>query len=280
MAWSTRSEGRRILRTLLASYQQEGVSTPRSLTPPQAKLSRLLAQAQIAPQWMQRSGIAVVVMTLLASVIGGYRSGSAMLLLGGFVVFSHIGFRARRNRTVIDRDLPALLTSVASSVRAGMDPLSALVEAREYFPKGALLVQEIEKLRKGLAEGRDEEDLVGEFLALYGNQDAELFRRCLILSRRHGGSLGEPLHRITRVVRQRQSFRRKTRAALAMHRMSAIGIALCAAAMTALQCAMNPQSLELSIHHPIGSKLLVGGILLIVTGLGWMLRMGREAKLQ
>jgi Flp pilus assembly protein TadB len=80
------------------------------------------------------------------------------------------------------------------------------------------------------------------------------------------------------VVRQRQSFRRKIKAALAMHRMSAIGIALCAVAMGALQLGMNPHALDISMHHPVGRPLLLGGIALIVTGLGWMMMMGREAS--
>jgi Flp pilus assembly protein TadB len=161
-----------------------------------------------------------------------------------------------------------------------MDPLSALLGAREYFTADTVLVQEIEKIRQGIQDGRDEEELLEEFLALYESRDGELFKGCLILSRRHGGSLADPLHRITRVVRQRQSFRRKTKAALAMHRMSAIGIALCALAMGALQCGMNPESLELAFNHPIGGKILCGGVALISVGLGWMLTMGTEAQLQ
>jgi len=43
---------------------------------------------------------------------------------------------------------------------------------------------------------------------------------------------------------------------------------------------MNPQSLDLAMHHPVGGKLLIGGLLLIGAGLGWMVTMGREAKLQ
>jgi Flp pilus assembly protein TadB len=119
--------------------------------------------------------------------------------------------------------------------------------------------------------------LLEAFLAIYSSQEGELFKRCLILARRHGSSLAEPLHRITRVVRQRQSFRRKVKAALAMHRMSAIGIALCAVAMGALQLVMNPHSLDIAIHHPTGRVLLIGGICLISCGLVWMMMMGREA---
>ena len=268
------------MRTLLVSYQRDGGAKNQSFVPSHPKLTQLLLQAHVEPSSLRRSGGGLVLAAIAGAGAGGIRLGAAALFIGCMAVYLRIWMRARANRNAIDRDLPALLTSVASSVRAGMDPLSALVGARDYFSKDAVLVREIEKIRHGLAEGRDEEDLLEDFLLLYRNQDGELFKRCLILSRRHGGSLGDALHRITRVVRQRQSFRRKTKAALAMHRMSAIGIALCAGAMTALQCAMNPQSLSLAIHHPVGSKALVGGVLLMTTGLTWMLTMGREAKLQ
>ena len=279
MVWSAQREGTRILRALLVSYQHDKRSKDQSFPLSHVKLARLLLQAHADSNWLRRTGFVLVATASAGAVFGGARLGGFVLIFGGLAAYVHLLLRAHKNRGAIDRDLPALLTSVASSVRAGMDPLSALVGARDYFPKDTILVREIEKIRQGLAQGRDEEELLEEFLHIYGNQDGELFKRCLILSRRHGGSLADPLHRITRVVRQRQSFRRKTKAALAMHRMSAIGIAVCAAAMTALQCAMNPQSLHLAIHHPVGSKLLIGGVLVMVTGLGWMLTMGREAKL-
>ena len=183
------------------------------------------------------------------------------------------GHEARRES--LDRDLPALLTSVASSVKAGLDPLSALIEAREYFAKQSPLAMELDALRKGLSSGDDEVSIVQRFLAGYENADAELFKRCLLLSRRHGASLAAPLHRITRVVRARHSFRRKVRAALAMHRMSAVGIALCALVVGAIQGAMNMKGVRIAIEHPTGRALLIAGGALMVLGIGWMLSMGR-----
>jgi Flp pilus assembly protein TadB len=244
------------------------------------RLGKRVQQARLSSRWLAQRGVVVTVFSSVALALAGPIAAALTLLLGAVCLYLYVSFRARANRLAIDRDLPALLTSVASSVRAGMDPLSALIGAREYFPKDTVLVQEIEKIRQGVHDGRDEEELLDGFLSLYESRDGELFKGCLILSRRHGGSLADPLHRITRVVRQRQSFRRKTKAALAMHRMSAIGIALCAVAMGALQFGMNPQSLDVAFHHPMGSRILCGGLLLISTGLGWMLTMGSEAKLQ
>lgn len=280
MVWGAQRDSARILRQLLVSFQRgesEAVSSPLKFAP---RFGKTLEQARLTPRWLAQRAVIVTVVSSGALGIAGPLAAAILGGAGALGVYVYVRARARSHRLAIDRDLPALLTSVASSVRAGMDPLSALLGAREYFSRDTVLVEEIEKIRRGIHEGRDEEELLDGFLALYESRDGELFKGCLILSRRHGGSLADPLHRITRVVRQRQSFRRKTKAALAMHRMSAIGIALCAVAMGALQCGMNPQSLEIAFNHPIGSKILCGGLLLISTGLGWMLTMGSEAQLQ
>jgi tight adherence protein B len=241
-------------------------------------LNRLLTQAHVSRRVVRhRTLIATAAGLVVWGVLGG-KAAAVSWALGLSWVFLAVWLKARVHKRDIERDLPALLTSVASSVRAGVDPLAAVIGASEYLPKGSVLSKELDQVKYALSEGRDEEIVLEEFLAVYRNQEGELFKRCLILSRRHGGSLADSLHRITKVVRQRQSFRRKTRAALAMHRMSAIGIALCAVAMGSLQCAMNPRSVEIAISHSVGGKLLVFGGALIAVGIIWMMVMGREVS--
>lgn len=280
MIWGARRDSVRILRELLVSFQRnESDSLSPSLRIGR-RLGTMLEQSRLSHRWLANRGIGVIAASGLAVGLGGPRLSGLVIAGGLTALYLRVWSKAQANRAAVDRDLPALLTSVASSVRAGTDPLSALLGAKDYFPKGTVLLDEIEKVRQGIHEGRDEEEVLEGFLTLYGIGDGELFKGCLILSRRHGGSLADSLHRITRVVRQRQSFRRKTKSALAMHRMSAIGIALCAVAMGALQFGTNPQSLSIAFNHPVGSKILCGGLFLIVTGLGWMLTMGSEAKMQ
>ena len=222
---------------------------------------------------------AIVISTMVASVVcvyGGLDRGLGMVLLCVLIGVFHARQRFVRRRTALDRDLPALLTSLASSVRAGIDPITALLSAAEYLPQETPLVEELSRLKHRLKSGGDETAELEAFLSHWRHPDTELFKRCLILSRKHGSSLGEPLHRITRVVRQRHSFRRKTKAALAMHRLSAFGIALCAVVIGIVQGLMNKQALITSIHHPLGSKLLLIGVVLICLGVGWMVLMGSE----
>jgi len=205
--------------------------------------------------------------------------GLGALLLGALAVISCARRRARQRRAQLERDLPALLTSIASSVRAGIDPITALMNAHEFFPPDSLLAQEIREFRRGIRAGEDEERLIEGFMEGLSLADLELFKRCIILSRRHGASLAEPLHRVVRVVRQRQSFRRKTRGALAMHRLSAIGIAACAVFIGGLQVVMNLSGVALTWQHPVGSKFLMAGLGLIGIGIVWMMSLGREEAL-
>jgi hypothetical protein len=62
--------------------------------------------------------------------------------------------------------------------------------------------------------------------------------------------------------------------------MSAIGIALCAITIGAIQAGMNAKGIELTIHHPGGIRFLLGGGLLMVLGLIWMVRIGSEAAVR
>lgn len=185
---------------------------------------------------------------------------------------------SRSERAAVDRDIVTLLTAVASSVRAGFDPVAAVTEAREFFPHESPVRRELQLFYEGLARGDDEEVAIRGLFARIPSPEVELFKGCLLLARKHGSSLAEPLHRIARVVRQRQSFRRKTRAALAMHRMSAVGIAICAALIGVIQAAMNPAGIAVACAQPVGLALLGAGSLLIVTGIAWMMSLGRETR--
>lgn len=174
-----------------------------------------------------------------------------------------------------ERDYPALLLSLASSVRTGLDPLSALSHSAELFQPNSEMRGELVSLRERVESGDSEENAIRSFGSRIEHPDIRLFRTAFILSRREGSSLGECLQRLTKVTRQRQSFRRKARSAVAMQRLSSFGIALCTVLIGLIQVVMNPQAVKEAINHPIGVKALSLGGILIFIGLAWMLRLGR-----
>lgn len=268
------SRERHIVRDLLESFRASPESAPRARQDEAGGARSDLGDAIRTP-----SGAAICVGALIVAIAVNPLAGVCVPLLSLGVMFWLRSRRARHTRALLERDLPSLLTSIASSVRAGIDPMKALADSADQFPEESPLRSELSELRVGLTKGKDEVDLIDLFCSGFQHPDVELFKRCLILSRTHGSSLAEPLHRVTRVVRQRQSFRRKTKAALAMHRMSAVGIAGCAVLIGLMQVSVNRKGIQIAIANPVGVLFLVGGASLVAAGVAWMLSMGREEKL-
>ena len=243
-----------------------------------ASLAARLAAARIS----RRAAALYGLVTLLATAVAAMANGLACAILvpGAAAVVALLMIRrcVRRRLDEMERDLPALLTTIASSVRAGIDPVSAMVQARAFFQPSTEIARELAAFAARVAAGESDEGAISAFMHGLKSADLELFKRCMALSRRHGASLAEPLHRVVRVVRQRQSFRRKTRGALAMHRMSAVGISLCAGLIALMQVFTNPDGIKLVFEHSIGSALLISGGALIVIGVVWMMSLGRETS--
>ena len=53
-----------------------------------------------------------------------------------------------------ESDFTALLLSLASSIRTGMDPLAALLKASDLFPERSVLRGEIEKVKEAVEAGK------------------------------------------------------------------------------------------------------------------------------
>jgi Flp pilus assembly protein TadB len=205
----------------------------------------------------------------------------AFIWLGGLIALGvcaigGVGAVLRRSRQRFERiegferDYPTLLVALASSVRAGLDPLVALTSAATLFPEGSLLRRELEVFTRAIESGVEEEAAIRLFGRSSGHPDVRLLQNAYLIARREGGSLGECLHRLARVTRQRQSFRRKIRGAVAMQRLSAIGIAGCAVCIGVFQWLSNPHGVGVALGDPRGVAALSAGGALMVVGLGWM----------
>lgn len=183
---------------------------------------------------------------------------------------------AARRGELFERDYTAFLLSLASSIRTGLDPLMAFNQCGQLFPQHSVLALEVKKTARDIESGKSEERAFSEFASSIHHPDIGLLRAALILSRRQGSSLGACLHRLARVTRQRQSFRRKTRGAVAMQRLSAFGIAACTVVVGIIQGTANPRAIQEAWNHPTGFLALLGGLGLVLFGLGWMLHMSRR----
>lgn len=189
--------------------------------------------------------------------------------------YARLRWLAKKRASKFEKDYTALLLSLASAVKTGMDPMSALLSSRELFEKDSEVRSELEKLTHRSEQGGSEEEVILSFADSISHPDLGLFRAAFILARQEGSSLAHCLRRLAKVTRARQSFRRKMRAAVAMQKLSTYGIAGCAVILVSMQFLSSVDTFDAVLEHPIGVKLLLLGAVLMFGGMAWMMMIAR-----
>jgi Flp pilus assembly protein TadB len=180
--------------------------------------------------------------------------------------------KSHRHKKVLEfeRDYPTFLLSLAATIRAGVDPIAAFLINREMFAPESLLRVEIDKFSELIDKGNSETEAIQQFGYSVPHPDLPLFRTALQLSVVDGSPLGPALERLARVTRRRQSFRKKARGAVAMQRMSAFGILVCALSVALFQLMVNSDQILNSLSHPAGLKAYSLGATLLFGGVVWL----------
>lgn len=184
-------------------------------------------------------------------------------------------FRGRKRLSSFERDYPALLIVLSSMIKAGGDPFTSLLECRNMFMEDSEMHVQLEKVSDAIHRGETESSAIERFGDDLEFSEVSLLREVLRLGRQEGASLGQALMRLARVTRQRQSFHRKARAALALQRLSSIGMLLCALCICVMQYLANPEAFWRAINHPVGSVFLGAGVIAVLLGVLWMLSLSR-----
>ena len=220
--------------------------------------------------------------------------GCSAILLGIFIATKNIFFlisigvllffaravlyKKIKNRSLkFEQDFATFLIALASSLRCGHDPLTAFINSRDLFCESTPLHQTILESKIKLETGDNETKVIRSFAENIQHPDLGLFRSAFILSRKEGSSLAKCLQRIASVVRSRQSFRRKIKAAVAMQKLSAIGILCGVVGMFLIQFFSAKKGLLDAFSHPLGFKLLIVSAVLILTGLLWMYKVTNQS---
>jgi Flp pilus assembly protein TadB len=185
-------------------------------------------------------------------------------------------FTTQSNKKKFEEDYPAFLLAMASALRTGLDPLAAINSVESMLPESSVLRREIGLFKTQIQSSSSEEEAIFSFASSVNHPDVRLFTTALLLSRKEGSSLGACLQRLNRFTRQRQAFRRKAKAAVAMQRLSSFGIVGCSLLIGVMQLGMNHQSFIEAWNHPLGRLLLSGGGSLLCIGFIWMLYLGRS----
>lgn len=202
-----------------------------------------------------------------------------MLIAALVTAILYLIHRARRAWNVIEafeRDYPAFLLSLASAVKTGLDPFDAMLLCGEMFSSQSPIRQQVAQVEHAVRDGQREDRAIKAFGSEISHPDIKLFHDAFIIARQCGASISPVLYRLAKFTRQRQSFRRKVSAAVAMQRLSSYGIIGCCIVIACIQCVASPQGILLACREQMGQIMLSIGMSLMVTGMLWMLYLTRR----
>ncbi len=195
-----------------------------------------------------------------------------------YIEYQLLRSKAAAHSDAFEKDYPALILSLASSVKAGNDPLDAMLRAKDLFDVKGEMHRELRMFSASIEAGRSKEDSIAKFATSIDHPDIQLFRTALILNQHEGASVADCLQRLVRVTRSRQSFRRKIKAALAMQKLSSIGIAFSFIGIGLFQLLSNRRAMLQAWEHPLGNKALMLALLLMGVGFVWMSRLVKTSR--
>ncbi len=240
---------------------------------PWASFNRALTYAGISRRGRSHLLLRICLWISLTLLLATITNRLSLLILAPLLIFFEVSWikgNISKRRKGFELDYSALLLSLASSIKTGADPIFAMSQAVNLFPTDSFMWKEVSLFRNNIERGVGEDKSLNLFAITINYPDLELFRVAMILARREGSSLGECLQRLAKVTRQRQSFSRKVKSAIAMQKMAATGIAACAIVIGIIQYLSSPEAISHAWNHPLGNKILVAGISLLAFGLIWM----------
>jgi tight adherence protein B len=233
---------RRLLKSHAASRDQEAPTTRRARFAPLLDWTeRSLAElpgAERLTQALERSGLKLRVghvpylagfasffFGIVGTIVGAGPLLTILLMLAGLtsplIVFQTAG---RRRSKAFDKQLPDVLATIASTLRAGHGLRMALrTVADDGSPPAS------DEFARVLAEerlGRPLDQAIAAMCARIGSPDLDYVATAVNVQSQAGGSLAALFDTLSETVRERQRHARKVRALTSMGRMSA-GILIC-----------------------------------------------------
>jgi tight adherence protein B len=215
------------------------------------------------------AGSAAFFFGIVAAIMGAAPVVSLLLMLVGFMSpFLAFQIAGRRRRKAFDKQLPDVLATIASTLRAGHGlRMSLRAVADDGSPPAS------EEFTRVLGEerlGRPLDQAISGMCERIGSPDLDYVATAINVQSQAGGSLATLFDTLSETVRERQRHARKVRALTSMGRMSAT-ILIClpiglAGLMTLISPAyMQPLFTKSTGHVLIGlclGSMAIGGLFL------------------
>ena len=188
----------------------------------------------------------------------------AMFLVGGFVPYLFVWFKAKKRVRAFEDQLPDLLITMAASLKAGHSFKQGIQSVVDEGQEPA--AKELRRVITDTQLGRPMDEALYETAERIGSKNFAFVITAVTIQRQVGGSLAGLFDMVADTVRDRQQFARKIRSLTAMGRASAyvlVGLPFfIALALTVL----NPTYMDPLYHSHAGHMLMMFGVTMMAFG--------------
>jgi tight adherence protein B len=218
-----------------------------------------------------------VVVTVLAFFGGGIL---AMLLtqplpvvlvvsvLTGAIPSVMLRLSLRRREAKLRRQLPDVLTVMASSLRAGHSFLQALDTVAKEIDEPA--ATEFNRVVAEIRLGRPAEDALASMGDRIGSEDFKWAVLAINIQREVGGNLAEILDTVADTIRERDKIRRDVDTLTTEGRLSAYVLIAMPFVIALYMTLVNPEYIALLFTTGIGIAMTIVASCLMLAGIVWM----------
>jgi tight adherence protein B len=188
----------------------------------------------------------------------------SMFLVGGFLPYLVVWFKAKRRIRAFEDQLPDLLITMAASLKAGHSFKQGIQSVVDEGQEPA--AKELRRILTDTQLGRPMEEALQATAERIGSKNFSFVITAVNIQRQVGGSLAGLFDMVADTVRDRQQFARKIRSLTAMGRGSAyvlVGLPFFIAASVSL---LNPSYMDPLYHTHDGHMLVVVGLTMMAFG--------------
>lgn len=242
-----------------------------------AGVAQLLERAdlplRINEWYVLRAVFAVVSIALLwllwhGSVLGTFAAIVVGLAVGLIAPVIFLKFKAGRRSKKFERQLPDVLTLIASSLSTGFSLAQAIdaITRDAQEPSG-------KEFSRALAEtriGSDIEDSLGRLAERMASTNLEWTVMAIRIQRQVGGNLAETLRTTAKTLRDREALTRQVQALSAEGRLSAYILIALPVGLLGYMLLVNRSYISLLWTSLMGLGMSTAGVIALVVGVFWM----------
>lgn len=243
--------------------------------PAARELDRLLQQTGW-PLRVEHVGAAMAVATLII-VLGVLLLGLSWAWVPGLTVASWLvgwtvlRLQRRRRERAIESQLPDALDLIARAMQAGHALSSAILMAANEGPQP--LADAWRTIFDEINFGIPTRMAIEDFSERVDSEYVRLFVVSTLIQMETGGNMAEILHNTAKLIRERQQLQASVKVLSAEGRVSAFILSTLPFALGIVLTLINPGFVAVLWTDPLGLKMLLGALALMLLGVFWMWRM-------